>query len=714
MLGRVESIWEECRRVGLGPFSYRVAREISQRSGLSCLMRPIKEFRDDYFLRKCRSGTPDDPDEFLSWWKEQKNLFFIDTLDNYPNHLNRWLEEGGRGTLYNTAREACSGRILAFRGWVADYGSPVDWNKNPAKGNSWPSDLHSLRLLSRSRKEEHGDIKLTWEMGRFLHIPDIVRAFFLSGDEELIQQLFDQISSFETLNPLHRGPHWISEQEVAIRTCMFVLVLSVLRNSQTLTGSKTQLLFRQIAAGAEYCYKEIEYSRQCIRNNHLIGGALGMYLPGCILPWHKYAVRWRKKGKRLLLEALRTQWHSDGGYTQPSHNYHRLSINYLLWVLRLAQIQSDEDLVEAILSRFRKSFDLLNEMVDDSSGHLPNWGPNDGAQFCPWTSCEYPDFRPLLTSMRYALSKKRQYQDGPWDEQLLWLWGEEAVSAPVSPAPKQSKRNFNVAGLHIIRRNNDFSVLRCGPITSRYGQQADQLHVDVWWRGRNVLIDPGSYLYGDPSFHDWFRSTHAHNTLTIDNESQMVPYRQFLFLKWPNAGLLRMPEPPRSIIEWCCGWHDGYRRLERDIIHIRVLAALRKGGWLVVDWLKALSSGRGEQLAQRWHMADGAFSYSNDRLDLDLDVGTFSIVWRASDSMEARMTRASDSPVDGWTSRYYGRKEPSPTLTLQATLRKEFCCAAVFGDERDVEDADLQVENMRVIIEGDTLVAPNVQDSVKP
>ena len=65
-----------------------------------------------------------------------------------------------------------------------------------------------------------------------------------------------------------------------------------------------------------------------------------MYLPAILFPWHENARKWKKKGRRDIFESL-SQWNEEGGYIQPSHNYHRLALNYLVYAKLLADADSD-------------------------------------------------------------------------------------------------------------------------------------------------------------------------------------------------------------------------------------------------------------------------------------------------------------------------------------------------------------------------------------
>ena len=52
-------------------------------------------------------------------------------------------------------------------------------------------------------------------------------------------------------------------------------------------------------------------------------------------------------------------------------------------------------------------------------------------------------------------------------------------------------------------------TFRCGTLRDRFSQ-IDMLHLDVWWRGQNVLVDGGSYLYNGPAaWHEHFMGTAA-------------------------------------------------------------------------------------------------------------------------------------------------------------------------------------------------------------
>ncbi|MFO0264482.1 MAG: heparinase II/III family protein, partial [Planctomycetota bacterium] len=58
-----------------------------------------------------------------------------------------------------------------------------------------------------------------------------------------------------------------------------------------------------------------------------------------------------------------------------------------------------------------------------------------------------------------------------------------------------------------------------------------------WWRGHNLLRDAGSYLYyhRDAKLKNYFYSTAAHNTVSVDGTEQMTKGPNFLWFHWSEG-----------------------------------------------------------------------------------------------------------------------------------------------------------------------------------
>ena len=86
-----------------------------------------------------------------------------------------------------------------------------------------------------------------------------------------------------------------------------------------------------------------------------------------------------------------------------------------------------------------------------------------------------------------------------------------------------------------------WAYLRTAQFTSR-PSHADQLHLDLWWRGLNIARDAGTYLYNAPApWDNSLTTTLVHNTVTINGRDQMTRAGRFLYLDWVNAYRQSLP-----------------------------------------------------------------------------------------------------------------------------------------------------------------------------
>lgn len=87
----------------------------------------------------------------------------------------------------------------------------------------------------------------------------------------------------------------------------------------------------------------------------------------------------------------------------------------------------------------------------------------------------------------------------------------------------------------MIREQDTLTFIRCGKYKDRPAH-ADNLHMDVWHKGENILMDGGSYKYNtDASDINYFMGTQSHNTIMLDNNNQMLKGARFIWFYWSQA-----------------------------------------------------------------------------------------------------------------------------------------------------------------------------------
>jgi asparagine synthase (glutamine-hydrolysing) len=276
--------------------------------------------------------------------------------------------------------------------------------------------------------------------------------------------------------------------------------------------------------------------------------------------------------------------------------------------------------------------------------------------------------------------QERVFEPGPWDEMASWFCGRDALNFPFRK-PCKSSASFSFTGYHVLRgrQPESFGTFRCGKILDRFSQ-IDMLHLDVWWRGHNVFVDPGSYLYNGPDkWHNHFVRTEGHNTVQIDDRDQMLHFRKFKCLYWTSAKLLSFEDNP----DWtlCVGEHYGYQRHPGGCLHRRSVLFIKDDFWVVVDRIEGSGTHR-----IRLHWLGGDFPYrpgldGQTLLQLETPDGPFHLaVFNAvGRPLSGEIVAGQNDSPRGWLSRYYAEKIPVPSLSSVVSGRLPLTLVSLLG-----------------------------------
>ncbi|TSA14239.1 hypothetical protein D4R75_16125 [bacterium] len=659
--------WEELRDLGFHGSLYRLWYELRNRSGLTQVLAP---------------GTTTSETDKMEIWGDQKvtldffsrnrKPFFLSSIKELQSGLSDLLSEEQKLSVVRRANLAIEGTIRCYSKWEGAYGNPVEWHLNPVSRVVWPKDVHYSKALHL--KQECGEVKHVWEINRLPHFFDFLRAYAITSEVKYLDAIVVQTSHWYRANPFRRGVNWSSGQELAIRVFIWLLCLYTLIDSGRCSEETLQLFCKVIYLHALHINKNIGFSRVSVHNNHLIAEASALYLVGCYMPWMKEADEWKKTGREILTTECPNQFYVDGGYCQNSHNYHRLALSYYLWVLRAAEILN-EPFSYHLYDMMNSSAKYLYSSMNLEDGRLPNWGANDGALLAPWTGCDFSDFRPIVASMFLLTQGRKIFESGPWDEELLWLWGSSAMMVSKTPESRRSV-SFLDAGIHILRVDaQNFVSFRCGSFKDRFGQ-ADQLHTDIWMDGVNLACDGGSYLYNEErERYRYFAGTRSHNTMTIDGQDQMLLWRQFKWLRMTKAKLIEFDAPSLC----CFGEHYGYQRL--GVLHRRKIMALTGNCWVVADILEA--DDRQHDFALHWLISTPDTRYFHD--DRSIEIGAadnpihLSFGFSSGENVAVELiNKGTAQEPYGLVSRYFGCLAECSSVRLRGSLYKDTAIISMF------------------------------------
>jgi asparagine synthase (glutamine-hydrolysing) len=665
----MRDLWQEMRELGPLGTAFRLGWELKVRTGIASRLGSAPLAVDP---NRSRPQYP-----ALDW---TLRLRFPDPA-SVASAMSERVSTAATQKLLGEARQAVRGRIVAFGKWIGDYGEPIDWHLNPTNGRRWNPGVHWTRALDA--EEEVGDVKLTWEIGRFPHAYAMARAAAYHPDaaEEMAAALFAQLRSFTAENPFGRGIHWSSGQEIAFRLMAWVFAFDVLLSRCEGSAAASAILGDALRAGATHIERHVDYARRAIYNNHVLAEAVALLMVGTLLPDSPPADGWRRRGWELLSEAADRQFLEDGAYIQESHNYHRVVLQDLLWAWLFARVSgaAPDPSWRTALGR---SLDFLLAHQNPLDGRLPNYGANDGSLPSPLSTCDFSDFRPTLQAVSLAARGERIFEPGPWDEEAAWLLGPQALDAPLRPLHRRSV-SFPVSGYHMFRgaAAETFAAFRCGSLRDRFSQ-IDMLQLDLWWRGQNVLVDGGSYLYNGPAvWHAHFLGTASHNTVVVDSRDQMLHRRRFKVLYWTRALLGRFEDSGHWAVAW--GEHYGYRRHPGGCRHRRSVLFVKDDLWVVLDQV----FGTGTHHA-RLHWLAGEFPFEPDeaggRLDVSTPEGQFGVAIHdvAAHAIPVSVVAGQEDPPRGWLSRYYGQKVAVASMAAEVTGGCPLVLISVLGAGR--------------------------------
>lgn len=635
---------------------------------------PLESWADLRLSSILHPDIPSETNAYFEWRYANQPRFFFDGAAN--------LKEAaviGQGSV-SLADEILQG-LFPFFGYSANLGFPPQWQREPFTKRIAPSG-HWSELDEFS----FGDIKLWWEPSRFSWAYALSRAFALTGNNIYAETFWQLLESWLDENPPNQGVNWKCGQEASLRVMTICFSCYAFRGAPASTPSRLAQLTlaiyahgRRIDAYADYAISQ--------KNNHGITEGAGLWTIGVLFPEFREAERWKARGRAMLESEIQRQVYDDGSYIQHSTNYHRFMLQTAAWAIRLGEVNQDK-LAPGIYERVRKSLSLLYSITDPESGWAPNYGANDGALALQLSDCAFPDMRPALQSCNWLVNKQRLYPHGPWDEESAWLNGVESLKAAAGiSSPHPVDLIAASGGYFTLRSATSWAFLRGVRYVDR-PSQADQLHVDLWWRGENVLCDPGTYSYNAPRpFDHGFGATRYHNTVTVDGADQMTKLGRFLWTDWADCRV--SPRPAlASQIKVLEGEHSGYSQL--GVIHRRALACLDGSVWVIVD---DLSGQHAHTAYLQWLLPDCSFEMVNPGIvDLGLSAGCARVAILASTATAIDLVRAGqrvagepDNPVDpsrGWISRYYARKEPALSMTAEckSQLPVRFVTVVMLGN----------------------------------
>lgn len=549
-------------------------------------------------------------------------------------------------------------------GLIEQHYVPIDWQLDFKSGFRWDEKTWSMDI--RYGHLPGVDVKVPWELARAQHLPQLALAFGLSRDakekEVLRREFRNQVLDFMSTNPPRFGVNWSCTMDVGIRTANWLLAYDLFVAFGTIWDEPFEKAFAEsVFAHASHIYNHLEWDPD-LRSNHYLADIVGLLFASAYLPKSKTADHWLGFSASELRKEVESQFHEEGSNFEASTSYHRLSAEMVIYGTALL-LGLPEEKEEILQKKFKilfpesylKRLERMAEFAMDYSkpdGTAAQIGDNDSGRFLKFLPDRggVLDHRHLVAAIAglYPREDFLKFSEG-WKGETL-LVGALSGGKYFNAHPRVSSSAFvQYPRFGLYRLSNEIFelIIRCGDVGQKgNGGHAhnDQLSFELAVNGVSVMVDPGTYLYTAlPDERNLFRSTAAHNTLTIKGKEQN-PWER------GTQGLFRLMDKARGRVfqideNKFVGEHGGF-----NTPYIRTFRI--QGEVLEVDEECAAN---GKQVT--FHFAPGGTLKRNSLHEAQWSKGSVKVLITVTEGYCSTVE-------DGFYSSAYGEKEPAPVLAL--------------------------------------------------
>jgi len=489
--------------------------------------------------------------------------------------------------LSEDAREILAHRWPLLGFGKLEFGTEIDWLRDPISKVRWPLDYHVDVMLMRG---DGSDVRVLWELNRLSHLLTLGRAYALSNDERFAEEFFTQVECWQRQNPVGFGANWVCAMEVALRTINVLGAFHLVRSSSALDERRLMIMLALFDEHAHYIRRHLEFS-YIATGNHYLSDVAGLLWLGLYLPELAGGQGWREFGLRETLREMEKQVLADGAHYESSTGYHRFVTELFLYSFTLCRANGLE-IDKKYWRRLRSMLEYMRACLR-TDGRAPLIGDADGSQLMPLVRHAADDHAYVLALGAAIFSEPRfKIASAGKPPELLWILGEQGLrDYDALPADETiQSQAFSDAGTYVLR-DHDLHLLFNASGNGMNGRGShghnDALAIEVSACDTTFIVDPGSYVYTqDLRERNRFRSTAFHSTVQVDDVEQNTTDEAEPFVLGDQAHprVLRCEFSDDS--DMVAAEHHGYARLPAPVTHCRVVQLdKRKRFWKVIDSL---------------------------------------------------------------------------------------------------------------------------------
>lgn len=456
----------------------------------------------------------------------------------------------------NWANDALEHTFFVHQGYQPsfNYGEDIDWQYWPVKDN-----------------------ELRWQLHRHKWFTPMGRVWRTTGEEKYAREWVEEYMDWIKKNPLDKSENarfaW-RPLEVSHRVQDQIFQFQLFLNSENFTPAFLTQFLLNYHRHADYLI-----NHYTDKGNHLLFEAQRILFAGTFFPEFKDAEKWRKSGVEVLNREIGKQVYPDGCQFELCPHYHLAAIEIFRKALAIATLNGFPNV-------FPQSYkDTVEKMIVFY------------ANIC------YPDYtNPCFSDAKLTTKKEVLPQYRTWAELFPGnaFIRKMASDGSEGAFPDYLCRGFLDSGFFVFRNSWGGDaiqmVVKAGP-PGEWHCQPDNGTFELWYNGKTLFEDSGSYVYGGDAEileqRNWFRRTASHNTLTL-NEKNLETTDSHTLL-WQADG-----DTPVLVTE-----NSGYKGLR----HRRSIFFVDRKYFVIVDEAAGAATG---VVNLNWQMPKGKIDNSRD------------------------------------------------------------------------------------------------------
>jgi hypothetical protein len=552
--------------------------------------------------------------------------------------------------------EAIADQRFEILGSALPEQGPMPWLKDWRFDWSWPQ-MPERHIDHYAQRNTPYDVKFPWELSR-LHflLPLFLGVSAQSCSDKrahLIKTAERFLDGWRDTNPLGHTVNW-APMESSMRVISLVLALDLARLAGVDERIQTKIL-SMLHQSLTFVWESIEDTD--IRGNHYTANLAALLLGGLTIEAvYPSASRFISYAEARFEREVLLQFSEDGVNFEKSFFYHRL-VGELFLLMHVALVRHGRSTSKPASERLQSAADFT-DWITGPDGRVPVWGDSDDAEIFTFDGCEIADhssFRSLAQAM-FAGAPSRALPSS------FLLTGRRAVS----PSTRASGGRYFSKGAFFIVRGSDLQFVTDLGEVGLHGRGGhghnDILSFVLWLYGEPVVVDPGSYIYsGDLAARNRYRSSHAHNGLTVDGEeiARLGP-RPFRIYNdaMPLPHALKETGPDLFEVE---GGHTGYHRLSDPVTHRRRFKLDMNASRLEIHDLLQMAGGHTIERKLQFAPRVSVVTRADDHLILGVGSRYLQIRW--GEGTAARLQT-------GAVSKGYAQSQAAQQLSLKSTLEE--------------------------------------------